>query len=214
MRAAPLIALLACMLAAAPGAAQAPDTHQHDFRDADKWAQVFDDPKRDEWQKPHEVMQALGLAPDATVADIGAGTGYFAVRLAHLVPNGRVYAVDVETEMVKHLALRAARQGLGNVIAVRGAPDNPRLPGKVDLALLVDTYHHIEDREAYFAQLRTMLKPDGRIAVIDFKPDAPVGPPKATRLPAAAVKAELDKAGFLVTEELGFLPYQYFLIFR
>ena len=194
--------------------AQAPDTHQHDFRDADKWAQVFDDPKRDEWQKPHEVMQALGLAPDATVADIGAGTGYFAVRLAHLVPNGRVYAVDIETEMVKHLALRAARQGLANVIAVRGAPDDPRLPGKVDLALLVDTYHHIEDREAYFAKLRTLLKPEGRIAVIDFKPEAPAGPPKEARLSAAAVKAELDKAGFLVTEEFGFLPYQYFLIFR
>ena len=194
--------------------AQSPDSHQHDFRDADKWAQVFDDPKRDEWQKPHEVMQALGLAPDATVADIGAGTGYFAVRLAHLVPNGRVYAVDIETEMVKHLAMRAARQGLANVIAVRGAPDDPRLPGKVDLALLVDTYHHIEDREAYFAKLRTLLKPEGRIAVIDFKPEAPAGPPKEARLSAAAVKAELDKAGFLVTEEFSFLPYQYFLIFR
>jgi cyclopropane fatty-acyl-phospholipid synthase-like methyltransferase len=212
MRAAALGGLLFCALAQAQ--TMVPDTHQHDFRDADKWAQVFDDPKRDEWQKPHEVMGALGLPQDATVADIGAGTGYFAVRLAHQLPGGRVYAVDVETEMVKHLAMRAARQGLANVIAVRGSPGDPRLPGKVDLALLVDTYHHIEDREAYFTRLRTMLKPEGRVVVIDFKPEAPVGPPKETRLSAAAVKAELDRAGFLVTEEFGFLPYQYFLIFR
>ena len=212
MRAAALSCLLSCTLTLAQ--AQAPNTHQHDFRDADKWAQVFDDPKRDEWQKPHEVMKALGLPQDATVADIGAGTGYFSVRLSHLVPNGRIYAVDVETEMVKHLAMRAARQGLANVIAVRGSPDDPRLPGKVDLAILVDTYHHIGEREAYFTKLRAMLKPEGRVAVIDFKPEAPVGPPKATRLSAATVKAELDRAGFLMTEEFDFLPYQYFLIFR
>ncbi|HEX9396284.1 MAG TPA: class I SAM-dependent methyltransferase [Burkholderiales bacterium] len=210
MRFAALIALFGCALAQA----QSADTHQHDFRDAGKWAQVFDDPKRDEWQKPQEVIKALELAQDSTVADIGAGTGYFSVRLAQIVPNGRVYAVDVETEMVKHLALRAANQGLANVIAVRGAPDDPRLPGKVDVALLVDTYHHIEDREAYFTRLRGMLKPGGRIVVIDFKPDAPQGPPKATRLSADAVKAELDRAGFLVSDDFDFLPYQYFLIFR
>jgi len=210
MRAAALIALLFSSCAVA----QAPGTHQHDFRDAAKWAQVFDDPKRDAWQKPHEVIGALGLAPDATVADIGAGTGYFAVRLAPVVPKGRVYAVDVETEMVKHLARRAAAQGLANLIAVRGSPDNPRLPGKVDLVLLVDVYHHIEDRELYFSKLRGMLKPAGRIAVIDFKPDSPQGPPADARIAAESVKAELDRAGFLVTEEHTFLPYQYFLVFR
>ena len=210
MRAAALTVFLVCALAQA----QTPETHQHDFRDAAKWAQVFDDPKRDEWQKPHEVIGALGLAPDATVADIGAGTGYFAVRLAHLVPKGRVYAVDVETEMVKHLARRAAEQGLANLMAVRGSPDNPRLPGKVDLVLLVDVYHHIEDREAYFTRLRSMLKPAGRIAVIDFKPDSPQGPPADQRIAAESVKAELDRAGLLLTEEHSFLPYQYFLVFR
>ena len=210
MRAAALTVVLVCALAQA----QTPETHQHDFRDAAKWARVFDDPQRDEWQKPHEVIGALGLAPEATVADIGAGTGYFAVRLAHLVPKGRVYAVDVETEMVKHLARRAAEQGLANLMAVRGSPDNPRLPGKVDLVLLVDVYHHIEDREAYFTRLRGMLKPAGRIAIIDFKPDSPQGPPADQRIAAESVKAELDRAGLLLSEEHSFLPYQYFLVFR
>lgn len=205
MRAAAVVALL---FSACVGA-----QHQ-DFRDATKWAQVFDDPARDEWQKPAEVIRALGLAPDATVADIGAGTGYFAVRLSPAVPRGRVYAVDVETEMVKYLALRAAAQGLANVIAVRGSPDDPRLPGKVDLALLVDVYHHIEDREFYFSKLRGMLKPGGRLVVIDFKADSPQGPPAAARIAPGIVKTELDRAGFLVAEEHDFLPHQYFLVFR
>jgi len=201
-------ALIALFFSAYAGA------QQHDFRDATKWAQVFDDPRRDEWQKPDEVIGALGLAPDATVADIGAGTGYFAMRLSPAVPKGRVYAVDVETEMVKYIALRAAARGLANVIAVRGATDDPRLPGKVDLVLLVDTYHHIEDREFYFTRLRGMLKPGGRLAVIDFKPDSPEGPPADARIAPQTVKAELDRAGFLVVEEHTFLPYQYFLVLR
>lgn len=212
MRFAALIAFSLCSLALA----QAPshDAHQHDFRDVAKWTQVFDAAERDEWQKPDEVLRVLAPAADAIVADIGAGTGYFTMRLAPLVPKGRVYAVDIETEMVKHLALRAAARGLANVIAVRGSPEDPRLPGAVDLALVVDTYHHIEDRELYFSRLRGRMKPGGRLAVIDFKPDAPMGPPPAARLAPEQVKAELDKAGFLFAEEHGFLPHQYFLVFR
>ena len=205
MRTAALIALL---FPACAGA------QQHDFRDVGRWTQVFDAAERDAWQKPDEVIRALGLAPEATVADIGAGTGYFAVRLSPAVPLGRVYAVDVETEMVKHIALRAAARGLANVIAVRGSPDDPRLPGKVDLVLLVDTYHHIEDREFYFSRLRGMLKPGGRVAVIDFKADSPQGPPAEARIAPGTVKAELDRAGFMAAEEHTFLPYQYFLVFR
>ena len=194
--------------------AQTPDTHQHDFRDVAKWAQVFDAQERDEWQKPDEVIRALAIAPDAIVADIGAGTGYFTMRLSPAVPKGRVYAVDVETEMVKHLALRAAARGLANVIAVRGSPEDPRLPGKVDLVLLVDVYHHIEDREFYFSKVRGMLKPGGRLAVIDYKAGAPQGPPADALVSPETVKKELDVAGFLVAQEHDFLPRQFFLVFR
>src|SRR6185436_9668589 len=94
--------------------AQTPHTHQHTFGDAEKWSKVFDDPQRDAWQKPHEVIKALALKPDAVTADIGAGTGYFAVRLAHMVPQGRVYAVDTEPDMVRHLAERAKKNGIKN----------------------------------------------------------------------------------------------------
>ena len=195
-------------------AAQTPQTHQHSFGDADKWAKVFDDPERDAWQKPHDVIQALALKPDAVVADIGAGTGYFSVRFAHMVPQGRVYGVDTEPGMVKHLAERAKRAGLKNVTAVTGKPGDPRLPEKADLIVFVDVYHHVEERERYFRQLRKSLKPGGRIAIIDFRMDSPVGPPQNVRIEPGRVKDEMKRAGYELAQEHAFLPNQYFLVFQ
>ena len=189
-------------------------THQHSFADAEKWAHVFDDPQRDAWQKPHQVIQALALSPNAAVADIGAGTGYFSARLANMLKGGRVYAVDVEPGMVKHLADRATREELSNMRAVLGTADDARLPEKVDLALLVDVYHHIEERSAYFRKLRASLKAGGRVAIIDFRPEAPMGPPRAERIPADQVKREMASAGYALADEQAFLPNQYFLVFR
>ena len=194
--------------------AQSPATHEHSFRDADKWAHVFDDPQRDAWQKPHEVIEALALKSDAKVADIGAGTGYFSARLANMLKQGRVYAVDIEPDMVEHLAERAKREGLENMIAVRGAPDAARVPARVDLALLVDVYHHISERPRYFRDLRKSLAPGGRVAIIDFRLDSPDGPPPAARISPDEVKAEMKKAGYVLIGEHVFLPRQYFLIFR
>jgi cyclopropane fatty-acyl-phospholipid synthase-like methyltransferase len=194
--------------------AQTPHSHDHSFGDAAKWSKVFDDPKRDAWQKPHEVIQALALKRDAVVADIGAGTGYFSMRLAHMVPNGRVYAVDTESEMVKHLAERAQREGLTNVTAVAGSANDARLPRKADLVLLVDVYHHIAERERYFSRLTENLEAEGRVAIIDFRMDSPEGPPKAARIAPDRVKAEMKRAGYDVAQEHSFLPRQYFLVFQ
>ena len=211
--AAALLAVFA-LVAAAAARAQTAETHQHSFGGAEHWAKVFDDPARDEWQKPHEVIQALALAPDAVVADIGSGTGYFAVRLAHFVPQGRVYGVDIEADMVKYLAERAKREGLDNLVSIAGRPDDPRLPAKVDLALMVDVYHHIENRVAYLRKLRKSLKVDGRIAIIDFRQESPSGPPKSERVPPERVEAEMKQAGYLPASRYDFLPEQYFLVFR
>lgn len=202
------------LLVACPVAAQSPHTHDHSFGDAQKWAKVFDDPARDAWQKPHQVIQALALKPDAVIADIGSGTGYFAMRFAHMVPKGRVYGLDTEPGMVKYLADRAKRDGLRNLTSVAAAPGDPKLPEKADLVVLVDVYHHIEARERYFEKLRASLRPGGRVAVIDFRMDSPEGPPKAARIAPALVKAEMQKAGYAVDREHDFLPNQYFLVFR
>ncbi|HEY7237735.1 MAG TPA: class I SAM-dependent methyltransferase [Burkholderiales bacterium] len=195
-------------------AAQSPHTHQHSFGDAEKWSHVFDDPERDAWQKPHDVIRALALKSDAAVADLGAGTGYFSARLANMFPKATVYAVDVEPDMVKYLGERAKREGLANLKPVQSAAGDARLPAKVDLVLLVDVYHHIENRERYFGKLAASLKPGGRLAVIDFRLDSPQGPPKAERIAPERVKAELSAAGYAFVEEHGFLPRQYFLVFK
>ena len=208
------IVLSYALLPAAPAAAQSPHTHEHSFGGAEKWAQVFDDPKRDAWQKPHAVIQALALKPDAVIADIGSGTGYFSARFANMVPKGRVYGVDIEPDMVKYLAERAKREGLNNIIAVKGAPGDPRLPEKADLIVLVDVFHHVDDRERYFRKLGDSLKPGGRIAIIDFRMDSPEGPPKSARIAPSQVKAELKRAGYALAQEHAFLPNQYFLIFQ
>ena len=207
--------LLSCGgLLAGPAAAQSPQTHQHSFGGAEQWAQIFDDPKRDAWQKPHEVIQALALKPDAVVADIGSGTGYFSARFANMVPKGRVYGVHTEPDMVKYLAERAKREGLKNITAVTGAPGDPRLPEKVDLIIMVDVYHHVGDRDRYFRRLRDSLKPGGRVAIIDFRVDSADGPPKSARIAPDRVKTEMKGAGYALVQEHAFLPNQYFLIFQ
>ena len=209
-----LIGAVLVALIATSAIAQSPHVHQHSFGDAEKWAKVFDDPGRDAWQKPHEVIQALALRPDAVVADIGAGTGYFAARLANMTPRGRVYGVDTEPDMVKYLAERAKREGLKNLTAIAGKPGDPRLPEKADLIIFVDVYHHVEDRERYFRQLQKSLKADGRVTVIDFRMDSPVGPPRSARIEPERVKDELKRAGYALAQEHAFLPNQYFLVFR
>jgi ubiquinone/menaquinone biosynthesis C-methylase UbiE len=208
-----VVAALLVPLLLPPAAAQSPHTHQHSFGDAEKWAHVFDDPERDAWQKPDAVIEALALRPDVVLADLGAGTGYFAARLARMLPKSTVYAADVEPDMVRYLGERAKREGLPNLKPVRASAGDARLPEKVDLVLIVDVYHHIDEREQYLRRLAATLRPGGRVAVIDFRLDSPEGPPKAARIAPEKVKAEFAAAGYALQREYGFLPRQYFLVF-
>lgn len=209
-----LLRLLVLLLAALPALAQQGHQPMHQrFDDAERWSKVFDDPERDAWQRPEEVIRALKLASDAAVADIGSGTGYFAVRLARALPAGRVFGADLEPDMVRYLNERAAREKLPNLSSYLAAANDPRIPAPVDMAMVVNTYHHIGQRERYFSRLKNSLKPQGRIAIIDFKPDSPVGPPKRHRIAASAVTEEMARAGYMLEASPDFLPYQYLLIF-
>jgi SAM-dependent methyltransferase len=124
-----------------------------------------------------------------------------------------VYGADVEPDMVRHLQARARSEGLGNLVAVEAARDDPRLPVPVDVAVVVNTYHHIGDRAAYFGRLRERLAAHGRVAILDFRPDAPMGPPPRHRIPAGVVEQEMKRAGYELAAEHRFLPHQYFLVF-
>ncbi len=209
-----LLCLPLAWLIPAPAFAQAaPPAHRHSFDDPQRWSRAFDDPARDAWQKPDEVIRALALKPADRIADIGAGTGYFAVRLARAAPQGIVFAADIEPKMVAHLADRAMKEGLANVRAVQAKADSPELPEPVDLALVVDTYHHIDSRADYFRRLKGSLRPGGRVAIIDFKRDAPEGPPKRLRVSAKQIAAEMKEAGYKLARSHAFLPRQNFLEF-
>lgn len=184
------------------------------FNDAAKWAEKFDNPERDDWQKPEQVLEALQLPANATVADIGAGTGYFTVRLAKAVPQGKVFAADVEKDMVDYLSERAKKEGLTNVIAVQAVPEGANLPAPVDAILVVDTYHHIGNRVDYFKKLQGSLKPSGKLVIVDFRMDSPDGPPKEHRIPLEKATAELKQAGYSLSETKDFLPRQYLAIYK
>ena len=186
----------------------------HSFENAEQWAKQFDDPNRDAWQKPDEVVDALQLPPTAIVADLGAGTGYFSVRIAKRVPQGKVFAVDIEPDMLRYLAERKHQEHLSVLQPVQASADAANLPERVDLVLVVDTYHHIDNRTAYFAKLGGSLRPNGRLAIIDFKVDAPDGPPPEFRMPPEKVTAELEAAGYQLVATHPFLPRQYFLVFQ
>ncbi len=184
------------------------------FDDAEKWAKQFDNPERDAWQKPDEVVEALGLTPAMSVADIGAGTGYFAARIAKRVAQGKVFAADIEPDMVRYLGERAGREHLANIVPVQTGDDAANLPEPVDLILVVDTYHHIGNRTRYFAKLLASLRPGGRLVIIDFKADSPNGPPVQHRIPPEKVAEELGAAGYALSETRPILPRQYFLVFQ
>lgn len=188
--------------------------HLEKHFDAEESARRFDDPARDAWQLPGRVIATFNLKRGQTVADVGAGTGYFTVRLAKSNASPKVYASDIEPSMVTYLRERAAKESLDNVIVVQASPDGPNLPEPVDLILIVNTYHHIGDRETYFRKLATSLKAGGQVAIIDFKPDSPTGPPKEFRFPPEQFQSEMGKAGYKLTARHRFLPRQEFFIFE
>ena len=185
--------------------------HQnHPPRSAQEYARVLEDPSRDAWQKPHDVITALSLRPDEVVADIGAGSGYFSRRFVRHA--GQVIAVDIDKDL---LAL-AAKDAPPNHKTLLSAPDDPRLPAaSVDTVFICDVLHHIENRPAYLRKLVAALKPGGRIVVVDFyKKPLPVGPGVAMKLSEEEVSSDMGKAGLKLMKSLNILPHQYFLFFE
>jgi ubiquinone/menaquinone biosynthesis C-methylase UbiE len=170
---------------------------------------------RDGWQQPERVLLALAVQPGQRVADIGSGGGYFTFRFARAVgPEGRVYAADIDAGMNDYVARRAAALGLANVEVILAATDDPRLPADgVDLIFICNTYHHLQDRVAYFRGLRRYLRPGGRVAIVDFRRDSNFLIRWSGHFTdAAELRRELEGAGYTVVADHDFLSRQHFLV--
>jgi SAM-dependent methyltransferase len=206
---------LACGAAPQP-AASPPAPLVHRFEHADQWAKEFDDPARDAWQKPADVVASVHASAGMTVADIGAGTGYFEPYLSRAVgPSGTVLAVDIEPDMVRYLRERAVREHIDNLRAVLADVTDPKLPAHgVDRVLIVDTWHHVPGHAAYLAKLRDALAPGGTITFVEFTLDSPHGPPREHRIPPDALAQEVRDAGLTSERIDAGLPYQYVITAR
>ena len=176
---------------------------------------MYEGPGRDRWQQPEKVVDALHIAPGSRIADIGAGGGYFTFRLADATgPQGKVYAVDVDPGMVDFLRERSRRDGYENVEALLAETDDPGLPdGEVDLVFLSNTYHHIGDRARYFANVRSDLGANGRVAVVEYQRKGWLQRLFAHSTESEVIRAEMEQAGYVLTEDFDFLGRQSFLVF-
>jgi ubiquinone/menaquinone biosynthesis C-methylase UbiE len=173
---------------------------------------------REEEQQPAAVIKTMGLRDGDVVADVGCGTGFFARRMARAVaPRGKVYGVDIQPEMLDLMKEHVAKEGIANVVPVLGLEDDPRLPpGGLDWILLVDVYHEFQQPKPMLAKLRDALKPDGRVALIEYRQEGTtalhIDP--LHRMSAEQVLAEWTPAGFALVAQHEFLPTQHFFVFR
>lgn len=198
---------------AARGRAPAPTQKARLFQPQDLG--LLEAADRDQWQRPEQIMDALGIADGSVVADLGAGGGWFTIRLARRVgPNGIVYAEDIQREMIEFIARRVQREGLSNVRTWLGSANDPRLPPGVDAVLIVDTYREIEDPVTLLEHVASSLKPQGRIGVVDFTAGGGgPGPAPEDRVNPESVIQAADAAGLVLLARDALPPFQYLLVF-
>jgi ubiquinone/menaquinone biosynthesis C-methylase UbiE len=202
---------LVVLLLAAPLAAQ--QRHGRLFPPQDLG--MLEGPDRDAWQRPEQIMDHLGIAEGSVVADLGAGGGWFTIRLARRVgPNGRVYAQDIQPEMIGAINRRVDREGLKNVKTVLGTADDPQLPDPVDVVLIVDAYHEMDDPRTLLRNVRKSLKPGGRVGIVEYTRDGHgPGPTMEERVDPERVIRDAQAAGLRLESRGNFLRYQYLLEF-
>jgi SAM-dependent methyltransferase len=186
------------------------------FADVERYIAFLDRPDRAAWQKPDQVVAALGLLGHETVVDLGAGSGYFTFRLARALPQGRVVAMDTEPEMVRHIHHRAQAEGFGNVEARLVQADDPAVPGEADLVFVCDVLHHVPDRSAWLRRVVAGMRAGARLVLIEFKEGPlPEGPPESAKIDRSQLLELATGAGLVVeSEQTALLSYQTFLALR
>jgi len=190
--------------------------HLRPFEDVEKYIAFLERADRAVWQKPDEVVAALGLKGTETVFDLGAGSGYFTFRLARALPQGQVIAADTEAEMIRHIHHKVTEEGIRNIQATLVQPEDPKIPGDADLVFVCDVLHHVPDRSAWLGKLVSEMRPGARLVLIEFKEGKlPEGPPESIKLSRAQIVELATRAGLVLeSEHADLLPYQGFLVFR
>ena len=190
--------------------------HMRPFEEVEEYIAFLERPDRARWQRPDDVVTALGLEGTETVYDLGAGSGYFAFRFASALPGGRVIAADTEAEMIRHIHHRAMTEGVRNIEARLIQPTEPGVPGDADLVFICDVLHHVEDRPAWLRRIATAMRSGARLVLIEFKEgDLPEGPPESVKIPRDQLVRLVTEAGLVrASERADLLPYQTFLVFR
>jgi ubiquinone/menaquinone biosynthesis C-methylase UbiE len=190
--------------------------HLKPFEDVEDYIAFLERPDRAAWQKPGAVVAALELKGTETVVDLGAGSGYFSFPLARALPAGKVVAIDIEPEMVRHIHHKAMTEGVNNIEPVLGKADDPGVAAGADLVFMCDVLHHVPTRAAWLTKLTSKMKPGARLVLIEFREgDLPEGPPEAVKIPRTEIVKLVTAAGLaLDSEKPDLLPYQTFLVFR
>ena len=185
------------------------------FADTQKYIDFLERSDRAIWQKPDAVIQEMHLSGTEKIADVGAGSGYFTFRFSQALPQGKVYAIDIEPEMLRHIHHKAMTEGVNNVEVIKSTPDDPKVPADVDLVFVCDVIHHVKDRELWLRKLAVQMKKGSQLVVIEFKEgDLPQGPPAAVKIPKRKLIDMIIEHNFkLNRDKADLLPYQEFLIF-
>ena len=210
-----LLAVLAVLVAASvTREAPAQERRQHGRLFPPQDLGLLEGPDREAWQRPQQVMDALQIGEESVVADLGAGGGWFTIRLARRAVNGRVYAEDIQPEMIESIDRRVKREGLTNVKVILGSPSDPLLPEPVDAVLIVDAYHEIEAPVVLLANVAKALKANGRLGIVNFKMEGGgPGPPPEERVDPERIIRDAKSAGLRLLSRNNFLRYQYLLVF-
>jgi ubiquinone/menaquinone biosynthesis C-methylase UbiE len=180
-------------------------------------AQWLERPEREDEEAPSKALDALDLKPGMVVADIGAGSGYYSSRIAKRVgPTGRVYATDIQPGMIALLERRIKSEGLTNVTTVLGGPDDPKLPPQsIDLAIMVDVYHELQEPQIFLQRLKGTFKPGGRLVLLEFRKEDPKVPIlEVHKMSVDEVRQEMEAEGFVIDKVIETLPWQHIIVMK
>ena len=190
--------------------------HSKPFKHTDKYIDFLEREDRIKWQKPDAVIEMLNIREDEKIADVGAGSGYFSFPFASAVPQGEVYAIDIEPEMIRYIHHKAMVNDIKNIEAILAEPDDPKVPRDSDIVFICDVLHHIEHKLPWLKKIHDQMQKGARLILIEFQEgDLPEGPPEKIKIPQDEIITMAINAGFTrISADNKLLPYQTFLVFE